>query len=457
MEPNKYSSSDITDLFNEIWTIIDATFESGDLNQDFTEEFLNFKKLLDAYEIKFRYKLETLLSIVNEERMFEAMDRAVQWDYFRLTKFLFKRFSIDDDELKMPFLIPFYRNMLVDLFIRLERSIKVCRKAEVNRLELDDFEENERDGIVRPGIHLYKTSAQIERELLLCEKAENDLDDYYENPLKDVDIKDFKGMPTFVRPKVRRKNRNLPIQPDPPGGKVEFLKISADYPVTINDYKNMIEVLLLYFKLEEKWKTSIRNIYQGFKLLPESGYEENFVDQLNELCDGIDTSNHRERKGRKRFKDLISTTEAAINEELLEVEVKPDSILLNQKKLKNEDRPENLEKIFRYPELLQPCIDILKEVEPPILTTNELFIGKQKGVFYVWIDELINQEVVKKYTDRNIYAEVISKRFDSFSITGSMFSGRHHQYSEDQYRKQFEVNINKVVSTLPKNKVDKVE
>src|SRR5690606_236845 len=90
-----------------------------------------------------------------------------------------------------------------------------------------------------------------------------------------------------------------------------------------------------------------------------------------------------------------------------------------------------------------PCIDILKELTPPIIDTANNYIGKSKGTICIWIDELIRQGIVKHYSDRKIFASLIPQQIMRFSIDESMF-GKHHNKAEINYRTDIKTKISKV-------------
>jgi len=107
-------------------------------------------------------------------------------------------------------------------------------------------------------------------------------------------------------------------------------------------------------------------------------------------------------------------------------------LLKNETKSKQE-QPVTFEELFNDVSLVSVCIDILKEVTPPLIDTECNYIGKSKGAFCVWIDELKRQGVVKHYSDRKIYASLLPQRIGRFNIDESMF-GKHHKKAENQYR-----------------------
>ena len=117
-------------------------------------------------------------------------------------------------------------------------------------------------------------------------------------------------------------------------------------------------------------------------------------------------------------------------------------LLKNETKSKQE-QPIAFDELFNDASLVSVCIDILKEVTPPLIDTECNYIGKSKGAFCVWINELTRQGIVKHYSDRKIYASLLPQRIGRFNIDESMF-GKHHKKAENQYRTDIKALVSKV-------------
>lgn len=113
------------------------------------------------------------------------------------------------------------------------------------------------------------------------------------------------------------------------------------------------------------------------------------------------------------------------------------------KKKPEQETPKTFEELFYNNELVKPCIDILKEVEPPLIDMEHNYIGKLKGIICVWIDELQRQGIVKHYSDRKIFALLISQKIKRFSIDESMF-GKYHKKAEENYRTDIKTKVSKI-------------
>ena len=75
------------------------------------------------------------------------------------------------------------------------------------------------------------------------------------------------------------------------------------------------------------------------------------------------------------------------------IEPLPPQPIVKQKP--EQETPKTFDELFYNTDLVDPCIDILKELDPPLIDTDCNYIGKLKGVFCVWIDEMQRQGIVK--------------------------------------------------------------
>lgn len=107
------------------------------------------------------------------------------------------------------------------------------------------------------------------------------------------------------------------------------------------------------------------------------------------------------------------------------------------------ESPKTFEELFYNTDLVEPSIDILKELDPPLIDTDCNYIGKLKGIVCVWIDELQRQGIVKHYSDRKIFASLIPQKIKRFSIDESMF-GKYQTRAESNYRTDIKAKVSKI-------------
>ncbi len=110
-----------------------------------------------------------------------------------------------------------------------------------------------------------------------------------------------------------------------------------------------------------------------------------------------------------------------------------------------QETPKTFDELFYNTDLVKPCIDILKELDPPLIDTDYNFIGKLKGVFCVWIDEMQRQGIVKSNyrQERKLFASLIPQKIKRFSIDESMF-GKHQSKAENLYRTDIKTKVSKI-------------
>ena len=122
-----------------------------------------------------------------------------------------------------------------------------------------------------------------------------------------------------------------------------------------------------------------------------------------------------------------------------------EPLLLQQteKPKPEQETPKTFDELFYNTDLVKPCIDILKELDPPLIDTDCNYIGKLKGVFCVWIDEMQRQGIVKHYSDRKIFASLIPQKIKRFSIDESMF-GKYQSKAENLYRTDIKTMVSNI-------------
>jgi hypothetical protein len=134
---------------------------------------------------------------------------------------------------------------------------------------------------------------------------------------------------------------------------------------------------------------------------------------------------------------IVETSEYILDVKFKVIKSPPFLILREQpqtlsKKKSKKETPKTFDEFFYNRDLVNPCIDVLKELTSPFIDADFNYIGKLKGVYCLWIDELIKQGIIKRYTDRKIYASLLPTKLKGFSIDESMF-GKFHIRAEKKY------------------------
>lgn len=131
------------------------------------------------------------------------------------------------------------------------------------------------------------------------------------------------------------------------------------------------------------------------------------------------------------------------NSEVLEQPLNQTPLnLLSKDENKN---PDTFDELFYKPELIIPCIDILKELDPPLIDSDYNYIGKLKSVICVWIDEMKRQGIVKSNypNERQLLADLIPQKIKRFTINESMF-GKFQPKAEHLYRTDIKTKVSAI-------------
>jgi len=129
--------------------------------------------------------------------------------------------------------------------------------------------------------------------------------------------------------------------------------------------------------------------------------------------------------------------------EYIQTKALPPQPIIKQKP--EQETPKTFDELFYNTDLVKPCIDILKELDPPLIDTDCNYIGKLKGVFCVWIDEMQKQGIVKSnyQEERKLFASLIPTKINRFSIDESMF-GKYQSKAENQYRTDIKTKVSNI-------------
>jgi hypothetical protein len=84
--------------------------------------------------------------------------------------------------------------------------------------------------------------------------------------------------------------------------------------------------------------------------------------------------------------------------------------------------PETLDEIFKDPSKIDPCIDVLRQLDPPLIGKELNYIGKNKTTITVWLKEVENAKHIYRYNDQ-IRAMLLNRKFPDLDMTkdGSLF------------------------------------
>jgi len=103
----------------------------------------------------------------------------------------------------------------------------------------------------------------------------------------------------------------------------------------------------------------------------------------------------------------------------------------------------HLKEIFDNPVYYAQCINILKEIDPPVINGNNKYIGRNKSMLCIWIDELKRRSFIKPCPD-DIYAKLLNEALPGLNMTkdGSLF--RKRSIRAEDFRKNIQVLLSQI-------------
>lgn len=220
--------------------------------------------------------------------------------------------------------------------------------------------------------------------------------------------------------------------------KRNFTKFLFEYSdeVEINGvvYGNSPEDRMMRIKMLFNDKNGNPNIKTCSGCNTKGGFPLTELDFINNQLDNLKDLSFSDLVQRKKYETYLNFIQNK------KTPPQPEPIV---KQKPEQETPKTFEELFYNTDLVTPCIDILNKLDPPLIDTDCNYIGKLKGVFCVWIDEMQRQGIVKHYSDRKIFASLIAQKIKRFSIDESMF-GKHQSKAENLYRTDIKTKVSKI-------------
>lgn len=128
-------------------------------------------------------------------------------------------------------------------------------------------------------------------------------------------------------------------------------------------------------------------------------------------------------------------------------------IEIMSKNITDPPKVDNFNELFfnEYKDLEKQFINILRKVKPPLVDENNNYIkGRLKTGFVIWINELINFKIIRDDTPKGIYADILKKTINNFSIDKGYFSRdeKRLKRAKDLYENDFITLISTLKSKL---------
>lgn len=228
-----------------------------------------------------------------------------------------------------------------------------------------------------------------------------------------------------------------------------FLKLISDFHIDYPFHSENKIIELKALKEKENIKSSdafkiIENYKTQYWFLDTVVMFEPVTDKLKRTLKNIDFNISEKEINIELInfqRYLQGKRESIYNDLINEIQALPPQ--QTEKPKPEQENPKTFDELFYNTDLVQPSIDVLKEIEPPLIDTDYNYIGKLKGIVCVWIEELQRQGIVKHYSDRKIFASLIPQKIKRFSIDESMF-GKYHSKAENIYRTDIKTKVSKI-------------
>jgi hypothetical protein len=118
---------------------------------------------------------------------------------------------------------------------------------------------------------------------------------------------------------------------------------------------------------------------------------------------------------------------------------------VNSSRLENPEQPlpRSLDEIFLKAEMIERCINVLRQLDKPVIDSKLNYIGNNKSVVCVWIDELVRSNFIKKQKD-NVFSALVNIKFPDLQMTkdGSLF--RKTSKRAEETRKDIQVLLSQI-------------
>jgi hypothetical protein len=87
---------------------------------------------------------------------------------------------------------------------------------------------------------------------------------------------------------------------------------------------------------------------------------------------------------------------------------------------KKEPETRTLKELFKYPEIYEDCLQLLRDINEPALNENR-YIGKNKWVLVVWYLALEKKGVIETVVNDMQRAAILTNTFENFSVSEGQF------------------------------------
>jgi len=134
---------------------------------------------------------------------------------------------------------------------------------------------------------------------------------------------------------------------------------------------------------------------------------------------------------------------------------KIDEIKNEAAKKVEKQEPQTFDELFfeqyRKPDIIEACINVLREVEPQVINENNAYIGNYKQSFIIWLKELTGSVITKE--NPQTYSRLLNEKFHGLNMGKSGRSFGSETYASQKYsgyKSQIKNSISRDVKPLLK-------
>lgn len=115
---------------------------------------------------------------------------------------------------------------------------------------------------------------------------------------------------------------------------------------------------------------------------------------------------------------------------------------IEPKKTPPQVQKSTFDELFHESKYIEPCINLLKQLDPPLIDSDCNFIGNNKNAICIWVDEMVRNGIMKPQQGKT-FALLIPQRIKGLSISESLFR-KVSTRAKERYGKDIAVLISQI-------------
>jgi len=222
--------------------------------------------------------------------------------------------------------------------------------------------------------------------------------------------------------------------------RLEYLRTDFPWEQTVEDIKECALLHMDNDTLEPLIETLKFQLFEGKKMRKSDFPFISISDSFKLLDEYFYT---------QEMEEVYQAAEIDENIKFLQEKIKELSPKKNNSLIKRKSFDELFIYPYNSPEFIKACIEVLREVDPPLINKNNVVERcRYKTGFVIWIEKLKGWAIDS--VDDNTYAELLNSKFPGLNFTdGQMFrkaNNRSEKYKE--YNTAISILISQVKASL---------